>query len=155
MPSGGYRKPSQPAPASGPGRLSRRTDGGPGQKIRDLPNAQYGEAKAYDEAQHGAPLALADGALTPSATGAPATPVDVIPFGAPSNLPGQPVTTGAALGPGAGPEILGLPSSADLEGQDLRALASYLPVLEWLGNRPNGMPSLRSLVRGIKASLGQ
>ena len=27
--AGGYRKPERPASASGPGRLSKRTDGGP------------------------------------------------------------------------------------------------------------------------------
>jgi len=45
MPRGGYRKPGNPAPVSGPGKLSRRTDGGPGSKqaMREVPsNGQYG-----------------------------------------------------------------------------------------------------------------
>jgi hypothetical protein len=41
--AGGYQKPSKPASVSGPGKLSRRTDGGPAQKLRDIPDAKYGE----------------------------------------------------------------------------------------------------------------
>ena len=39
---GGYRKPEHPAPASGPGRLSKRTDGGPGQKLANYTGLDYG-----------------------------------------------------------------------------------------------------------------
>jgi hypothetical protein len=51
---GGYRQPSNPAAASGPGALSQRTDGGPGstkQPIRRLPDAKSGENKAFVEGQ--------------------------------------------------------------------------------------------------------
>jgi hypothetical protein len=154
MPSGGYRKPSKPAPASGPGRLSRRTDGGPGQKIRDLPNAEYGEGKAFEDVQTGAPLNLADGALTPSAGGPPAAPVDVVGFGAPSAMPGMPVTSGAALGPGAGVDALGLMDDQQTYDEDRKRLAAYLPALEYIANGPNALPSMRALVRKIKASVG-
>ena len=37
---GGYRRPTNPSPVSGPGALSRRTDGQ--QPTQDLPNAKYG-----------------------------------------------------------------------------------------------------------------
>lgn len=47
MTSGGPRRPTNPAPVSGPGAMSKRTDGGPAQKLRDLPDAQYGEAATY------------------------------------------------------------------------------------------------------------
>lgn len=153
MPSGGTRKPSQPAPVSGPGRLSRRTDGGPGQKMRDLPNAAYGEGAEFSNIQAGAPMALANGALTPSSGGAPSMPMDVVPFGAPSMNPGQPVTAGAAMGAGPGMEVLGLPSETP-EDQDRRRLLSYLPALEYIANQPNALPSLRTLVRQIKAVNG-
>lgn len=154
MPSGGYRKPSKPAPASGPGRLSRRTDGGPGQKLRDLPNAEYGEGAAFAEAQSGAALNLADGALTPSTSGVPQMPVEVTPFGAPTQMPGMPVTSGAALGPGAGMEALGLVPDDQLYAEDRKKMISHLPALEYLANGPNALPSLRALVRRIKASAG-
>jgi hypothetical protein len=155
MPSGGYRKPSKPAPASGPGRLSRRTDGGPGQKQRDLPNAEYGEGAAFAEAQSGAALNLADGALTPSAS-APAfqPPLEVTPFGAPTQMPGMPVTSGAALGAGPGLEALGLVSDEETYAEDRKKLVAYLPALEYIANGPNALPSMRALVRRIKASAG-
>jgi hypothetical protein len=157
VPSGGPRTPAHPAPASGPGRLSRRTDGGPGQVQRTLPNAGYGEQSAFMSAESGAPLALADGALSPSAGGAgmsPPSPMPVTPLNAPSQYPGQPVTNGSPLGPGAGIEALGLSTPQDLQNQDRQQLAQYLPVLEWLANSPTALPSLRSMVRKIKASAG-
>jgi hypothetical protein len=49
---GGYRQPANPAPVATPNR--NRTDGGPGNKkqpLRRLPNAAYGENKAFMEAQ--------------------------------------------------------------------------------------------------------
>lgn len=156
MPSGGYRKPGAPAPASGPGRLSRRTDGGPGQKQRALPNAEYGEGAAYAEAQGGAALNLADGALTPSASGGggPQMPVEVTPFGAPSNRPDMPITAGAPMGAGPGVEALGLSSDEQTYSEDRKKLATYLPALEYIANGPNALPSMRALVRRIKASAG-
>lgn len=51
MPRGGYQRPSNPAPVSGPGAMSKRTDGGPVQKLRDLPDAQYGEAATFRDLQ--------------------------------------------------------------------------------------------------------
>lgn len=104
---GGYQAPANPAPASGPGKLSKRTDGGPAQKLRDLPDAQYGEAKTFRELQQGAPLAQTPG---PQAQGAPsfAAAKDLLtPLDAPSERPNEPVTAGAALGAGPGPEVLG------------------------------------------------
>lgn len=154
MPSGGYRKPSAPAPASGPGRLSRRTDGGPGQKMRDLPNASYGEAAAYSEAQSGAALNLADGALTPSASSAPQGPVNVIGFGDPTMHPDQPVTAGAPFGAGPGIESMGLVTDTSAFTEDRKKMVAYLPALEYIANGPNALPSLRMIVRKIKASAG-
>lgn len=154
MPSGGPRTPARPAPSSGPGRLSRRTDGGPGQVQRDLPNASYGEQQDFQGIQSGAALSLADGALSPKSGFTPGSPVEVTPFGAPTNAPGVPVTNGSPLGPGAGSAALGLPTDQDLQNQDRRALVEYLPVLEYLANMPTAMPSLRQAVRKIKAANG-
>lgn len=153
MPSGGYRKPTQAAPASGPGRLSQRTDGGPAQAMRDLPDAAYGEQAAMQETQAGAPMAMAEGALPPGSAPGPGAPVDVIPFGAPSSRPDEPITSGADMGPGPGMGSLGLTTMDDLLKKDKQYLAQYLPVLEYLANLPSSMPSLRSMVRKIKASL--
>jgi len=120
--------------------------------MRQLPDAAYGEQAAFQETQRGAPMAMAEGALSASPQNAP---VDVVPFGAPSNRPGEPVTAGAALGAGPGMEALGLTDPAELLRQDKQYLSSYLPVLEYLANQPNAMPSLRSIVRQIKAAVSQ
>lgn len=58
---GGYRKPANPAPVSGPGKYSKRTDGQPGQVISTAPNQDYGEAKQQAAEQAIAPM----GAATP------------------------------------------------------------------------------------------
>lgn len=103
--------PARPAMVSGPGQLSRRTDGGPNQKLRELPDAQYGEAKTFRDLQKGAPLAQTpqSGQASPTNNGRPtAVKPNLTPLSAPSTNPDEPVTTGAALGPGAGPEALGI-----------------------------------------------
>ena len=51
---GGYRRPTNPAPVSGPGALSRRTDGM--QPRATLPDAKYGEQQAFQQAQGAAPM---------------------------------------------------------------------------------------------------
>lgn len=100
---GGYQKPANPAPASGPGALSQRTDGGPGQPARDWPDAKYGENQAYQAQQAGAPLASSP----------PAPPV--VGLDAPTQRPDEHVTSGVDMGPGPGSEILG-PSSPPSAG---------------------------------------
>ena len=42
---GGYRKPENPAPSSGPGALSQRTDGGPAQGAKYIPGLPYGQGQ--------------------------------------------------------------------------------------------------------------
>ena len=110
MPRGGYRKPGNPAPVSGPGKLSRRTDGGVGSKqaMRDIPsNGQYGYRSDTAAATAGAPLAGGAVPITPvniSAQRAKNMATPVIPITAPTQRPGEPVTAGATVGPGYTPE---------------------------------------------------
>lgn len=126
---GGYQAPANPAPASGPGHQSKRTDGGPAQKLRDLPDARYGEASEFRALQQQAPLAQSPSlsAASPGGAGAaPAAPVTPIPLTAPSLRPDEPVTAGSPLGAGPGPEALGPvgPGSAYLNGIEvLKAMA--------------------------------
>jgi hypothetical protein len=58
---GGYRQPKNPAPVSGPGSLSQRTDGGAtegmSQPQQQYTGFNYSENKAVNEQQGGAPLA--------------------------------------------------------------------------------------------------
>jgi hypothetical protein len=51
---GGYQAPRNPAPVSGPGKLSKRTDGGPAQALMTPTGLPYGEAGALDQACSGA-----------------------------------------------------------------------------------------------------
>lgn len=95
-------KPKNPAPVSGPGALSRRTDGGPGsqsQPIRVPTGGDYGQAQALENQQKAAPLASAPvsspGAnVLPVAGGAPAMPPQGDVFG-PSQRPYESGAAGA------------------------------------------------------------
>lgn len=103
MASGGYREPRNPAPASGPGRLSRRTDGGPAQRLTHIPNAQYGEDAANIAVQRAAPLSQADMVAT-AAMSTPQQPI--VPLDAPTQFENEPVTSGVDVGPGVGSSAL-------------------------------------------------
>lgn len=156
MPSGGYRQPSNPAPVSGPGALSRRTDSQP---KRPMPDAAYGEQSAMSEIQGGAPMA--GNSLMPGGGPAPGgppggggPPADVVPFGASSQRPGEPITSGIDMGAGPGSASLGMLDEKTLQDRaDKDQLIKYLPVFEFLSNRPGASASLRNLVRTLKASL--
>lgn len=90
---GGYRKPSNPAPVSGPGAMSKRTDGGPvdGQPVQSVGGFEYGGRQEFEELQGAAPMAAA--APLPKAT----------PIFAPTERPDEPITSGVPVGPGPGP----------------------------------------------------
>jgi len=147
--------PMQPAQVSGPGPMSRRTDGGAAQALAKLPDAKYGENAQFQSLQQGAPLAASG--ISPAAPGLdanslPSNPAaaNVVPFTAPSNRPAEPVTAGASLGAGPGTEALGIqPQQA--EQQDMASLAQNMPVYEFLANLPNASPSARLLVNLLRA----
>lgn len=94
MARGGYRKPNNPAPVSGPGSLSRRTDGGPGSKqaMQEIRTGKYGESKAIAEQQQAAPMA---------GNPMPTPVVQLPPLMAPTERPTEPLTQGMPFGPGA------------------------------------------------------
>src|SRR4051812_43555792 len=107
---GGYRKPAQPAPVSGPGRFSQRTDGR--QPSLDLPDAAYGENAQFRADESGAPIPQ-NSPLPAGPSAGPSGPPGGLPVGQdPLNpplpltggslAPNVPVTDGAASGPGAG-----------------------------------------------------
>ena len=109
---GGYRKPTNPAPVSGPGRMSARTDGGPGAKqgAAAMTGGPYGEAQDMAQLQGSAPMA-ASGAVKPGTSqpllGSTPSPVEA-PFdlNAATTSPDEPMSAGAAYGAGPGPEVL-------------------------------------------------
>lgn len=144
---GGYRPPANPAPVSGPGRLSKRTDRQP---IATLPDAAYGEQATFRQDQAGAPMAAAPTVNDAGTTMGAADLSSVVPFGAPTTRPGEPVTAGAAAGPGPGIESLGLSDDDDPGIQHLRA---SLPALELMANQPNSGRALRQFVRRVRAMM--
>ena len=153
---GGYQAPNNPAPVSGPGAMSQRTDGGPGQAIQRLGNAKYGEQKAFQQIQQGAPMAAganppvgpSPGAFSQAAqSGGPGGAVT--PFGAPTQRPGEPVTSGAPRGAGPGSEALNLAPSTNK--QDFAALRPALPMLQFLANLPGAHPGSQQFVRFLQS----
>jgi hypothetical protein len=99
---GGMRRPSNPAPVSGPGALSRRTDG---QGAKYVAGGEYGEGQEMMDLQTSAPMSKAPAAPRPrtgrqvvSEEMAPPTPLF-----APTERPDEPITAGAPFGPGPGP----------------------------------------------------
>lgn len=116
---GGYRKPAHPASASGPGALSKRTDGTAQdvhQRLSAVPDQAYGDASQQQADQRIAPMG---GSTAPSgqpqthrgpqaAPPAPSAgpPAGVTAFNAPTQRPGEPITSGVATGAGPGPEAL-------------------------------------------------
>lgn len=136
-------RPSNPAYASGPGALSRRTDGGPADKqpMRALPDAQYGENKAYMEQQAGAPMYAESGIAQMSPP--PPKPPGLFDE---TERPDEPVTSGIASGPGEGPEQ---PVNSDraLFVADAKQLAPFLPDL--MRSAKNN-PDLGGFVRFVR-----
>lgn len=148
---GGYRRPSNPAPVSGPGRLSKRTDGR--QPNMQLPDAKYGEQQAFQNAQAAAPMSESTGGLG-AAAAAPAGPdlSSIIPMGAPTQNPEQPIQAGLPTGPGAGSTLA--PQQPTLSPEDAKRLQAYIPTLVLLASQEDASPATRQFVRQLRAELG-
>lgn len=153
MPRGGYRKPSNPAPVSGPGAQSRRTDGGPGQAARYMSGGEYGEGQEMMELQQGATMA-SSGGQTPMSAAAPAKrPMRQGPdLFEPSERPEEPLTAGSPVGPGGGPEILsgGFGTAQSSNQGDMKDLKEYLPSLMRMANQPGVPGSFVKFVRYLR-----
>lgn len=157
MARGGYRKPTNPAPVSGPGALSQRTDGGPGDKqaARYISGLPYGEGQQMMNTQQSAPMAAAPGiessgmAMSPGLA-APSQPI--VPLTAFSSRPNEPITAGIDLGPGPDSSSLRNQSSEDMIADDnYRAqIASYLPALLRVAASPNTSPTTRAIIRKLR-----
>lgn len=148
---GGYRRPSNPAPASGPGKFSQRTDGGP--KVMDMPNAAYGEAAEFEQIQRGAQMGSAPSGAAGSAP-APSRPMPT-GFGAPTEMPGQPVTAGADAGAGPGSAVLGLPNPQDEAADLARRYGDILPYLIAKAESPRASQQDKQFVRYLIAKIAR
>lgn len=142
---GGYRRPSNPAPVSGPGALSRRTDGGPTQAPMVASGGPYGSRAEMEALQSASPLQGGGGAApTPGPT--------PVPLDAPTQNPNEPVTAGADAGPGIGAFAAGIKSDRDVSDEQLRPLVRSL---ELIANLPGSNAETRSFVRNLKARLSR
>lgn len=126
---GGYRQPTNPSPVSGPGALSKRTDG-------PLHAPVPGAAPAGGEPTQGFGV----------------DPSGLVPLDADSQRPDEPVFAGVSGGPGGGPSLVdGDPNLTEEERERLR---SYLPVLVFQASMPQASPALKQYVRQLRAELG-
>lgn len=143
--------PAQPAPVSGPGSLSRRTDGGPAQKLSRLPDAKYGEQATYQADQRGAALSQTPTPQIPAPNPLenPAA-ANVVPFDAPTQRPNEPVTSGASMGAGPGIEALGI-QPQQIIAKDAQRINQYLPILEAAANQGDALPGSRMFVNLVKS----
>jgi hypothetical protein len=147
---GGQRTPNNPAPVSGPGALSQRTDGGAAtQPPMVASGGPYGSRQEQEAVQSGAPLQGGGGTTPPPSPGGGGS---LVPLDAPTQNPGEPVTAGAPLGPGIGPEAAGIKSDEVGTAEQLRPL---LYSLEKIANLPGSTPQTRSYVRKLKARLSE
>jgi hypothetical protein len=134
---GGYRKPGNPAPVSGPGALSRRTDG------RVAEGFAYGMNKQINEQAAGAPMAKAPSPMAArSMDVAPQLP-PVTPLTDPTMNPDESVMAGINMGAGPGAEALMLPNMNDSSAEFNKSISSYYPVLSYIASRPNTSPETR------------
>jgi hypothetical protein len=113
-----------PAPVSGPGELSPRTDGGavdgmtqPAQRYSGF---AYGENQGLEQQQSGAPMA---------GGGMPFSLANVVELGAPTQRPDEPLTAGINRGEGPGTEAMrGLvPNRAPSLVDTIRHLTQFDP----------------------------
>lgn len=132
----GYQPPANPAPVSGPGALSQRTDGGPSQPRMQLPDAGYGEQADFQAIQAGAPMAEDPGAPMPPG------------LDAPTMRPYEPVTAGVPVGPGANSLI----APKSVTQSDNQKIAKYLPQFEQMARLEDTPESFRLFVRYLKGA---
>ncbi len=143
MAKGGYRKPANPAAVSGPGSLSRRTDGGPIQGAKEIPGGgKYGERKELAELQSGAAM---QGNPTPSmpSPNVPA-PQQLTNLFAPTERPDEPVTAGAPIGPGRTP-------TEEATGR-YKLVSKYLPMLNEQAGNPDAPDTFKNFVKYVNAA---
>ena len=135
MARGGYRKPMNPAPVSGPGSLSKRTDGGPAdtQAAKYVSGLPWGQGQELMNIQQSADLAAApkvEQANIPNTGFASAAATPITPLNAPTQMPNIPVTDGVDVGLGRDSSALGLLDQERLANDQYRAqIAMYLPAL--------------------------
>lgn len=145
MAKGGYRKPGNPAPVSGPGRLSRRTDGGPIQGAKEIPGGgKYGERKELADLQSGAAMRGNPIPNVPSPLVPAAPPQQLTNLFAPTERPDEPLTAGAPFGPGFTP-------TEEVTGR-YKLISKYMPMLNEQANNPDAPDTFKNFVKFVNAA---
>ena len=142
---GGQRTPNNPAPVSGPGALSRRTDWGATQPPMLASGGEYGSRQEMQAIQSGAPLQGGGGAPAPAP----------IPLDAETQYPDEPITAGADEGDGMGMGAAGIgsPGATEIDDATRQRLLGHLPTLLWLASQPKASEQTRQFVRQLRADL--
>lgn len=149
---GGARTPNRPAPVSGPGRLSQRTDGGPQQTQARMSGMPYGENSDFMDIQSSAPLAAAPSVsntrarnTSPTGQSAAATPLF-----SPTQRPDEPITAGSIVGPGDGPAVPENPGMSATNASDAQLIGRYLPGLMQSASSANAPEGFVRFVRHLR-----
>lgn len=116
---GGYQAPNNPAPVSGPGALSQRTDGGPTQGATYISGLPYGEGQQTYANQVAAPMQGNNFAMEMPT-----------PLMAPTVRPNEPITSGVDIGDGPGSEVMNLPNTQEPISITMRKIAQFDPTGE-------------------------
>lgn len=116
---GGYRKPENPAPMSGPGALSQRTDGGPSQGAKYISGLPYGQGQETYNQQTAAPMAAAE-----PAPAAPSLP-PMLSLNDMTQRPDEPLTAGLDIGEGPGSEVMNVPNRSQSLIDTIRYLTQF------------------------------
>lgn len=127
---GGYRAPSSPAPVSGPGALSQRTDGGPTQGAKYVSGLPYGQGQETYSNQVAAPMAgnnMGASAMGTSGLVQMEMPTELM---APTTRPNEPVSSGVDIGDGPGSEVMNLPTTKEPISVTMRKIAQFDPTGE-------------------------
>lgn len=147
---GGPRVPRQPSPVSGPGAMSKRTDG---QTTVPMTGMGYGENADFNDMQSSAPL-NASGVQGPRLKGksAPAAGMgggmSATPLFSETGRPDEPVTAGAPFGPGAGEAPL--PNSNAQATADAQTIGRYLPDLMKMAEQDDTPAGFKRFVRHLR-----
>lgn len=115
MAAGGYQQPTNPAPVSGPGALSKRTDGA-GQPAQYMSGLPYGQGQQNMGNQQAATLA---GNPFPEMEMPTLTPV--------TRRPNEPGTTGIDMGAGADSRVLNRRPERETLSSVLNEIARFDP----------------------------
>ncbi len=118
---GGYRKPENPAPMSGPGALSQRTDGNPAQGAKYISGLPYGQGQETYNQQTAAPMAAAQ-----PMPAAPTLP-PMLSLNDETQRPDEPLTAGLDIGEGPGSEVMNVPNRSQSLIDTIRYLTQFDP----------------------------